>query len=104
MHLKATLFAAASALALSAGVAAAAPATAETSLNVRSGPGTEYQVVGTIPAGGAVDVGGCTGSWCQVRFSGGAGFASRSYLAMGGGPAAGVAVAVAPAPGGRPLL
>lgn len=85
-----------SALLLSAGAAMAAPATAETDLNVRSGPGPEYAVVGTIPGGATVDVGGCTGSWCQVSFSGGEGFASRSYLAMGGavvGPSVGVAVA-----------
>ena len=97
MNLKATLFAAASALVLSAGAAAAVPATAETSLNVRSGPGTQYEIVGSIPAGSTVDVQGCTGSWCRVSFAGGTGFASRSYLAMAGG--GGAAVAVAPAPG-----
>ena len=43
-------------------------------------------------AGETVDVGDCTGSWCRVSFSGGTGFANRSYLAMGGG---GPAVAVA---------
>ena len=59
---------------------------------MRSGPGTQYPVVGSIPGGETVDVGSCTGSWCQVSFSGGTGYASRSYLAMGGG---------APRPGGR---
>ena len=93
MTLKTILLGAASAVVLSAGAANAAPATAESSLNVRSGPGTQYPVVDTIPAGGAVDVGNCTGSWCRVSFSGGYGFANRSYLAMGGG---GAAVAVAP--------
>ena len=93
MTLKTILFGAASALVLSAGAANAVPATAETALNVRSGPGTQYQVVGAIPAGATVDVGDCTGSWCRVSFSGGTGFANRSYLAMGGG---GAAVAVAP--------
>lgn len=93
MTLKTILFGAASALVLSAGAANAVPATAETSLNVRSGPGTQYEVVGTIPAGTTVDAGACSGSWCRVSFSGGTGFASRSYLAMGGG---GPAVAVAP--------
>ena len=93
MTLKTILFGAASALVLSAGAAHAVPATAETSLNVRSGPGTQYAVVGTLRAGETVDAGDCTGSWCRVSFSGGTGFASRSYLAMGGG---GPAVAVAP--------
>jgi hypothetical protein len=93
MTLKTILFGAASALVLSAGAANAVPATAETSLNVRSGPGTQYEVVGSIPAGATVDVRGCTGSWCRVSFSGGSGYASRSYLAMAeGGPA----IAVAP--------
>ena len=87
MTLKTILFGAASALVLSAGAANAVPATAETALNVRSGPGTQYQVVGAIPAGETVDVGDCTGSWCRVSFSGGTGFANRSYLAMGGGGA-----------------
>jgi len=93
MTLKTILFGAASALVLSAGAANAVPATAETSLNVRSGPGTQYEVLGTIRAGETVNARDCTGSWCRVSFSGGSGFASRSYLAMGGG---GPAVAVAP--------
>ncbi|MEJ0077462.1 MAG: SH3 domain-containing protein [Alphaproteobacteria bacterium] len=93
MTLKTILFSAASALVLSAGAANAAPATAETSLNVRSGPGTQFAVIGTIPAGAAVDAGGCTGSWCQVSFRGQTGYANQSYLAMAGGVGAGVAVA-----------
>lgn len=84
--------------ALTAGLAAAAPALSETDLNVRAGPGTEYEVIGVIPAGSRVEVAGCTGSWCQVNFRGGRGFASASYLQLGGG--AGVAVAPAPAYGG----
>jgi hypothetical protein len=94
MMLKTTFLAAASALVLSAGVAGAAPATAEISLNVRSGPGTQFQVIGAIPAGATVDVGGCTGSWCQVSFRGETGFANRSSLAAAGG--GGTAVAAAP--------
>ena len=96
MTLKTILFGAASALVLSVSAASAAPATAETSLNVRSGPGTEYEVIGAIPAGATVDVRGCSGSWCQVNFRGERGFASRSYLAMGGGAGPAVGVAVAP--------
>jgi hypothetical protein len=96
MTLKTILFGAAAALVLSAGAANAVPATAETSLHVRSGPGTEYEIVGTIPDGGTVDVRGCTGGWCRVAFAGGTGFASRSYLAMAGGPAPSVGVAVVP--------
>ena len=97
MTITKTLLASGAALLLFAGVAAAAPATARTDLNLRSGPGTQFPVVGSIPAGETVDVGGCTGSWCQVNFSGGSGFANRSYLALaGGGPSVGVAVAPGP--------
>jgi uncharacterized protein YraI len=73
-----TLSAAFVALAVTGGVAAAASAT--TDLNIRSGPGTEHQVIGVIPSGAPVDVLGCTGSWCQVNYAGRAGFASGSYL------------------------
>lgn len=87
------LLAGGAALILSTGIAAAAPATAESDVNMRSGPGPEYPVVGVLRAGETVDVAGCTGSWCRVRGPSGAGFASRNYLAMAGGvPSVGVAV------------
>ena len=73
-----TMSAALAALLISGGVAAAASTT--TDLNMRSGPGPEYQVVGVIPSGAPVDVLGCSGSWCQVNYAGRAGFASASYL------------------------
>jgi uncharacterized protein YraI len=88
--MKTKLLAAGAALILSGAVAAAAPATVSTDLNMRSGPGTEYGVVTTIPAGAIVDVGGCTGSWCEVSFRGASGFASASYLS--GAPSAAVVV------------
>ena len=96
MTLKTKLLGAGAALLLSTGAALALPATAQTDLNVRSGPGTQYQVVGSIQGGETVDVGSCAGSWCQVSFNGGSGYASRNYLAMGGGVAPGPAVAAAP--------
>src|SRR5260370_32960654 len=83
------LLASGAALVLSTGIAAAAPATAQADLTVRAGPGPRYPVVGSIQAGEAVDVGNCTGNWCQVSFSGGSGFANRSYLAMAGRPRVG---------------
>lgn len=93
MMTKTKLLYAGAALLLSAGAAAAAPAVSRADLNVRSGPGTEYAVVGVIQAGQTVDVAGCSGSWCQVAFDGGSGFASRSYLQMAAGaPGVGVAV------------
>src|SRR6185436_18088337 len=94
MTLRTKLLGAGAALLLSTGAALAVPATAQTDLNVRSGPGTQYPIVGSIQGGETVDVGSCTGSWCRVSFGGGSGFASRNYLAMGGGaPGPGVAVA-----------
>ena len=95
MTLKTKLLVAGAALMLSTGAALAVPATAQSDLNVRSGPGTQYPVVGSLQGGETVDVGSCTGSWCQVSFSGGSGYASQRYLAMGGG-APGPAVAATP--------
>jgi len=92
MMTKTKLFGAAAVLLFSAGVAAAAPAVSRQDLNVRSGPGTQYGVVGVIQAGATVDVGGCQGSWCQVEFDGGTGYANRSYLQMASAPSTGVVV------------
>lgn len=93
--LRNTLLASGAALLLSAGAATAAPATVQSDLNVRSGPGTQYQVVGSVQSGETVDVAGCTGRWCQISFSGGTGYANQNYLAMAGGGGPGYA-AVAP--------
>lgn len=92
MMTKTRLLGAAAVLLLSAGAAGAAPAVSRQDLNVRSGPGTQYGVVGVIQAGATVDVGGCQGSWCQVEFDGGTGYANRSYLQMANAPSAGVVV------------
>jgi uncharacterized protein YraI len=77
-----TISAALAAVALSAGVAAAASAT--TDVNLRAGPGPDYQAIGVIPAGAPVAVMGCSGSWCQVNYAGRAGYASASYLSGDG--------------------
>lgn len=82
MKLK-TLMLAAGALLLSAGIASAATVTND--LNLRSGPGTRYGVIDTMPAGAYVNVIGCSGSWCRVSWHGRVGYASSSYL--GGGRA-----------------
>jgi uncharacterized protein YraI len=54
---------------------------------VRSGARAhQFPVVGSFRAVETVDVWEAAPvSWCRVRFGGGSGFASRSYLAMGGG-------------------
>jgi hypothetical protein len=70
-------------LALSATAAAAVPAVVRSDLNMRSGPGTEYAVVGSLPGGATVDVGSCTGRWCVVAYGSEQGYAARSYLDLG---------------------
>lgn len=50
-------------------------------LNLRRGPGTNYNVITAMPAGARVDIDGCSGNWCQVDWRGYSGYASASYLA-----------------------
>jgi uncharacterized protein YraI len=59
----------------------AASATAE--LNVRVGPGPQYQAIGVIPAGGTVSVLGCmeASKWCQITYENTNGWAYSDYLA-----------------------
>ncbi len=57
-------------------------ATAWTDLNMRSGPGPMYSIVGVIPANGAVTVQGCLAdaSWCTVTHEGVSGWAAGNYM------------------------
>jgi Bacterial SH3 domain/Pentapeptide repeats (8 copies) len=96
MTIRNTLLSCAAALTLSAGAAAAAPAVVQSDLNIRSGPGAQYPVVGAVPSGETVDVGGCVRSWCQVSFRGGTGYANLNYLATAGGAAGPGYAAAAP--------
>tara|TARA_R110002049_G_scaffold44333_3_gene129856 strand:+ start:96187 stop:96867 length:681 start_codon:yes stop_codon:yes gene_type:complete len=75
--------------ALALGVAApvyaqSAEAYAATDLNIRMGPGPQYEVVGVIPGGKAAVVEGCLdgASWCQVKFGDTMGWAYSDYLAV----------------------
>ncbi|MFL5258639.1 MAG: DUF1236 domain-containing protein [Hyphomicrobiales bacterium] len=63
---------------------AAADAIALTDLNLRAGPGPNYDVVGVIEANAPARVKGCIeGSlWCQVSVQGATGWAYSKYLAM----------------------
>jgi len=68
---------------LFAGAASAdTEATAWTDLNMRSGPGPIYSIVGVIPADGAVSVQGCLAdaSWCTVTHDGVSGWAAGNYM------------------------
>ena len=68
-------------------------------VHMRAGPGTQYEVVDTIPGGATVDVAGMhREAGASVNFNGEVGYASRNYLQLAGGPAPSVGVAVA-APG-----
>lgn len=61
-------------------------------LNVRSGVGTSYPVLITIPNGGLAKEagGGCpTSGWYKVTYSGVTGWASGSYLVLAGGTSSG---------------
>ncbi|QFR32643.1 SH3 domain-containing protein [Ancylobacter sp. TS-1] len=76
-----TSFALASCLTVAGALsAAAAPAVTTASANVRGGPGTSYQALGTLPAGSPVDVVGCSGGWCQTQY----GYIAASLLSQAG--------------------
>lgn len=78
------LAAAGLAVAVLASAAQAAPGVATGSVNMRTGPGTNYAKITTIPAGAPVEVFGCS-SWCQVAYGGAQGYASARYISTGGG-------------------
>ncbi len=68
--------------ALSIPASAATVATAMTPLNIRSGPGPQYSVVGAIPNRARATIIGCIQDslWCQVNFNGQQGWAYSQYL------------------------
>ncbi len=68
---------------LIAGAASAeTEAMAWTDLNIRSGPGPMYSIVGVIPANDRVMVDGCLAdaSWCTVTHGGVTGWSAGSYI------------------------
>jgi hypothetical protein len=77
---------AATAAAVFAPAAYAAPGTITSNINVRSGPGTNYGVVDTVRRGAQVDVQQCQGSWCFISKPGPDGWVSATYLSAGGRP------------------
>ena len=68
-------------------VAAAAPGEATGSVNVRSGPGTSFEIVDRLSAGEDVDVLGCRLGWCYIQHPGPDGYVSSSYVRRTGGGA-----------------
>jgi len=75
------------ALVLSASAAFAYPAAATAPVNVRSGPGTSYTVIGALSPGEGVAVERCAAGWCLVADSGPSGWVSSAYLSTGEAPA-----------------
>ena len=71
-------------------LSSSAPATSKTgtvnvssgTLNVRSGPGTGYSVVGSLKKGNQVTITGTAGSWYQIQFSGTTAYVSTSYVKL----------------------
>lgn len=63
----------------------AASASASSTANVRSGPGTSFRVIDTLRAGESVDVQGCRSGWCFIEYDDGdsEGFVSSSLLRSG---------------------
>jgi len=53
-----------------------------TNVNLRSGPGTNFSAIRTLPVGTGIDIGDCddAGSWCAVTVEGTRGFVSGQYL------------------------
>lgn len=52
-----------------------------TNLNLRSGPGTSYEIVATIPSGTSVKMAeNCDCEWIRVYFSGKIGYVNSKYL------------------------
>jgi uncharacterized protein YraI len=82
--MKTRLFASVAAAAMLAAGAASAQtvATASTDLNVRAGPGPQYEVIGVISVDQQATIHGCLegSAWCEVSFAGGEGWAYSEYL------------------------
>lgn len=51
-----------------------------TSLNVRSGAGTNYSAIGSLRAGATVKITGESGSWYKIDFNGRVGYVSKDYI------------------------
>jgi uncharacterized protein YraI len=52
-------------------------------VNLRSGPGTDSEIITTIPAGSTVRVASCSAEWCEVTWNGRGGYAIARSLSSG---------------------
>ncbi len=82
MFIKAILGAGLAMTLMSSVAQAQSSVTAWTDLNLRSGPGPHYAIIGVIPSNSEVMVEGCleAASWCKVSHAGMQGWASGDYL------------------------
>ncbi len=71
-------------MAVSAETANAQPTRVATNTNLRQGPGTNFGVIATVPAGSVVEVIRCGGEWCNVTAGGRPGYMIARNLGMGG--------------------
>ena len=55
-------------------------------LNVRSGPGTNYNILGKLYSGELVEILGSTGGWYKISYNGGTGYVSAEYVQEGAPP------------------
>lgn len=62
----------------------AKPAYVPSTVNLRTGPGTDKEVLGKIPSGSLIDVGTCTGGWCAVTWQDKSGFAIETAIDFSG--------------------
>ena len=54
-----------------------------TSLNVRSGPGTTYRIIGQLKNGQSVTITGESGNFFAINFNGITGYVSKDYISVG---------------------
>lgn len=73
-------FAVALVLAAFAAPAVAKPAYVPSTVNLRSGPGTDKDILGKIPSGSLIDVGECTAGWCAVTWQDKNGYAIQTAI------------------------
>ena len=52
------------------------------SLNVRSGAGTSYSVVGSLKNGTSVEIVGTSGNWYKIKYGNGCGYVSKDYVTL----------------------
>lgn len=74
-------FAAVAVMTAAVTAAAAYPASVTAHLNMRTGPGPRYPIIGTLPPGARVGVDRCASNWCWIRWGRLAGYVNNRYLA-----------------------